>query len=209
MTLASSGIGDAEILLVSQRFSIPEEAIRYLTHSTVDEMTANYTSSETHPNNTTSPTNFEKYSIGTFRIAPYGGDLKERYIDYLTTLDPSILTTSEAEQGIKSHPSYALYKKWSFSGIEAPYISVYETESGVLQSTNRRRTLVAQEIGNEITAWMGPFNKESGLPLKYGDIADALIQSKNILLGNRHIKALSFIDESDPKKSGKIIIKAN
>lgn len=128
---------------------------------------------EWYPSNKTdAPAEFKKYPIGTAQLDRYGA-IENRYINFLREFDASELTTAEAEDGIKQHHTYQKYVQWAKEGKEPPYIFVAQTDSGKLQSTNRRRVLAAQEAGTKIKGWFGPMNKETGLPLKYGDIIRA------------------------------------
>ena len=159
---------------VAERFEIPTQAVFDIaTHSPSDLISRWQDDLQATPNQMGAPKSFRRHALGSARVAEYGGPLNERYVDFLEKFNARDLTTMEAEQGIKSHPTYQTYLDWAKRGIEPPYISVYETDSGTLQSTNRRRTLVAQELGSTITGWLGKLNQETGQPLKYGDVVDA------------------------------------
>lgn len=120
------------------------------------------------------PKTFKRYPLGSAMVDEYGGDFAGRYVSYLREFEPSTLATSEAEERIKSHPTYAMYVKWSGDGIDPPYVAVNEGENGKLISTNRRRTLAAQETGRIIQGWFSPLNKVTGLPLKVADVHAAI-----------------------------------
>lgn len=159
---------------VAARFNMPSRAVEEIAMLDPKVLVQRYLDEESTPSNTTTPSDAKTWPPGSVRVAPYGGDLDNRYIDYVRVFNPDELVNAEAEQGIKQHPSYALYRQWALEGRQPPYISVYETDKGRLQSTNRRRTLVAQELNRPITGWFGPLNKETGLSLKLGDIKRAL-----------------------------------
>lgn len=123
------------------------------------------------------------YPLKAARISEYGGDLRDRYVEYVRRFNPEELTTSEAEDGIKTRQgsNYPQYLAWAKKGVKPPLISVAETESGALQSSSRRRTLAAQEAGKPISGWFSPINRETTYkdPLKYGDILDAIQDVKD------------------------------
>jgi hypothetical protein len=158
---------------VAERFSIPIEAVADIVSAAPDTLLARSVNSHS-PINGTAPHSFVRYTLGAVRLSEYGGDLANRYVDFLRVFDSAELVNAEAEDGIKRHPSYGRYLDWAKAGIEPPYISVYKTDKGRLQSVNRRRTLVAQELGQPITGWFGAHHAETDLPLKYGDVLDAV-----------------------------------
>lgn len=161
---------------VAARLRLPIEAVRELDTLQPEIMIARSKESYAIPGD--DPAVFPRHAEGSVRMADFGGAVESRYIDFLSVFDPATLTLVEAEQGIKQHPSYARYLAWSEAGHEPPYISVYETDAGTLQSTNRRRTLVAQALGKSIAGWLGLMNKETRLPLKYGDVKAALAEAR-------------------------------
>ena len=121
------------------------------------------------------------YPLNTARIAEYGGTPRERYVEYVRRFAPDELTTSEAEDGIKTRQgsNYPQYLEWAKAGVQPPLISVSETENGNFQSSSRRRTLATQEAGKAINGWFSPINQETRYkyPLKYGDILDAIAET--------------------------------
>lgn len=121
------------------------------------------------------------YPLNTARISEYGGTPRERYVEYVRRFEPDELTTSEAEDGIKTRQgsNYPQYLEWAKAGAQPPLISVSETENGNFQSSSRRRTLAAQEAGVAINGWFSPINQETRYkdPLKYGDILDAIAET--------------------------------
>lgn len=78
----------------------------------------------------------------------------EAAIAYYDVIDSKLLISSELEQDIKNHPSYKDYVMLSRFGSEPPPIGVTRTVNGELVSRNRRRTLVAKELGKSIGAWV-------------------------------------------------------
>ncbi len=127
------------------------------------------------------PKTFKRYPLGSAMVDEYGGDFAGRYVSYLREFEPLTLATSEAEDRIKSHPSYAMYVKWSGDGIDPPYVAVNEGENGKLICTNRRRTLAAQETGRIIQGWFSPLNKVTGLPLKVADVHAAIAAAQEAI----------------------------
>jgi len=168
---------------VASRFGLTDHEVVDAINSSVDQLTSR---DELIRNNITdAPAKFNRYKIGSAQIETFGGDIKNRYINFLREFDPNDLVLSESEEGIKKHPTYQQYVKWAKDGIEPPYIFVAQTESGKLQATNRRRTLAAREAGRKIKGWYGPFNQETGNPLKYGDILDAAGENRYSRPGGR------------------------
>jgi len=158
---------------VAARFGIPAKAVREVAELSVDQLRARYKEQD-HTNNGQAPEPFVRHELGAASL-PDWGDPQNAYLEYLREMDPKALKLSEGANGIRQHPTYERYKAWAASGSEAPYISVGETEKGSWVSSNRRRTLVAQDLGQpSIKGWFGPHNKETGLPLKYGDVMRAL-----------------------------------
>jgi hypothetical protein len=160
--------------MVARKFQVPMQTVfDVATCSSTDLVARSQEEYLAAPNQMQTAKTFPRHPLGSARLAEYGGDISNRYIDFLQEFDAHELVNAEAEQGIKSHPSYLAYRTWAEQGNVPPYISVYETDSGKLQSTNRRRTLVAQELETTITGWFGRMNRETGQPLKYGDLLDA------------------------------------
>lgn len=119
--------------------------------------------------NVMEPKAFPKYPLGTAKILHWQPDVANAYVDFLDEFDSAVLTTAESEDGIRKHPTFARYVEMLREGHEAPYIHVFE-RNGKYVSSNRRRTLAAQETGARIRGWHGVDNAETGLPLKYGDV---------------------------------------
>jgi hypothetical protein len=159
---------------VAERFYLPIEAVLDIAFVSPEILVERSRAAEETPVNGTAPHSCPRHDLGAVRVYPYGGPLSDRYVDYLRVFDARELVNAEAEQDIKTHPTYARYLDWARSGLEPPYIAVYQTDKGRLQSANRRRTLVAQELGKEITGWYGPHNAETDLPLKFGDVMAAI-----------------------------------
>lgn len=172
---------EAAIARVAERFGIPALAVRELACLPAATLIQRTEAAYAIPVNGEVPAAFEEYPLGSVRVADFGGDVDNRYVDYLHEFDAATLLLAEAEQGIKRHPSYARYLTWAREGRRPPYINVFETDRGSLQSSNRRRTLVAQELGQSIQGWFGRTNQETGLPLKYGDLQQALDQARQEL----------------------------
>ena len=158
---------------LAKRFSIPEEAVADILGNDVKELRRrdDYYS----PSNTLEPTtDFEKFPLNSAKIGSYG-DPENSYVEVLGKFKPKDVLTAEAEDGIKTrNPSYPLYVEWAKKGSEPPPINISINGDGTIVSSNRRRVLAAQDAGVEsIKGWYSPFNKETGLPLKYGDVLRA------------------------------------
>lgn len=108
--------------------------------------------------------------LGSLRISSFGA-IESRYVDVLALVDVASLKLAEPEDQIRKNPSYGAYTAMSLQGFEAPAIQVNESEAGELISTNRRRTMVAKDLGlSRIKAWVSPINPATGDPLKYGEL---------------------------------------
>ena len=183
--LRAAKVVSPEILgAVAERFGVPESVVAELASVAPEILVARYAADNAIIPNRMNPAEFERFPVGTVRIADFGGDFRGRYVEHLREFDPATLVNAEAEDGVKRHETYARYLAWAREGREAPYVSVYETDSGTLQSVNRRRTLVAQEIGKPIKGWFGPMNRETGNSLKYGDVLSA-IQDATLAISRR------------------------
>lgn len=172
---SGGGSGNSLHAAIADRFGISEQAVSDLLSTDVKELRRR--DDYLAPNNTMEPTtDFEQFPVGAAKIGSFG-DPENSYIEEMRTLDPKKIVTSEAEDGIKLRsPSYPKYVEWAKQGIEPPPISVGESSrgNGVIVSSNRRRVLAAQDAGvTSIKAWYSPINKETGNPLKYGDVLKA------------------------------------
>lgn len=167
---------------LAKRFSIPEEAVADILDNDVKELRRR--EDYYAPSNTTEPTtDFEKFPLNSAKIGAYG-DPENSYVEVLGKFKPKDVLTAEAEDGIKTrNPSYPLYVEWAKKGSEPPPINISINGDGTIVSSNRRRVLAAQDAGVEsIKGWYSPFNKETGLPLKYGDVLRA---SKEVTVNNQ------------------------
>ncbi|WP_415913018.1 hypothetical protein [Neptuniibacter sp. QD37_11] len=135
------------------------------------------------PTNSLKPASFPKFDLFDPRMDSFG-NVEDMYVEYLVEIEASDLQITEATQEIESHPTYLRYLEMSEEGHEPPYINITESGTGKLMSPNRRRTLVAQELGKSIKGWLSPLNRETGLPLSYGDV----IQSYELELSKPLIK---------------------
>jgi len=161
---------------VASRFGIPPEAVQDIASTDVKELQRR--DQYTPPNYAgDSPvTDFEDHPLGTARIMSYG-DPDNAYVDFMHEFDPNDLTPTEHEDGVKQRDkSYPKYVEWAKAGHKPPPISAAVSEkTGKYLSMNRRRVLAAQDAGvKSIKGWLGVNNKETGNPLKYGDVMRAL-----------------------------------
>lgn len=162
---------------VAKRFGIPPEAVASILSTPIEELKRR---DEYNPPNHAGDgpiTDFERHPLGTARIASWQTDPHNAYVDFLHEFSPHDLVTSEHEDGVKGRDqSYPKYVEWAKSGHEPPPISTAENtkEGGKVVSANRRRVLAAQDAGSKsIKAWHSVQNKETGNPLKYGDVIQA------------------------------------
>jgi len=156
---------------VSGRFGIPVKAVTDLVCLSVEELRER--DRFIAMSNQMEPADFPQFPLGAAKIGCHHTDVIESYTEFLDVFDSRRLVNSEAEDGIKRHRTYQRYVEMLREGHEPPYIHVFEDEKGTLVSTNRRRTLASQELGRRITGWHGVPNRETGNPLKYGDVLSA------------------------------------
>jgi hypothetical protein len=161
---------------VAKRFSIPLRTVRAVMVEPVELLRQRYKEAMRVASSGASPWLGDRHPIGTPMIGDYTAP-EESYLDFMWRFSPrqvAKIVNVEAEDGIKRHPTYERYISWRRMGAKPPPAHVYETSRGVWQCSSRRRLLVAQELGVSLEAWVGRHNKETGNPLKYGDIINAL-----------------------------------
>lgn len=171
----AEALDHSAVTAIASRFGLPRTALVELLTLTVAQLRGR--DRYCAMNNEMSPAHFPRLAVSSAKIASFNTDVRESYVDYLDVFDARRLRLSEAEAGIKRHPTYRRYVEMRREGHEPPYIDVYEAEDGALVTSNRRRTLVSQELGLPITGWRGVLNRETGLPLKYGDVLNAYAES--------------------------------
>lgn len=163
----------ASVAEVAKRFGLTEQAVKELLEMPTDVLVAREVARGKVPSNETgSPAPAVNLPLGSASVDPWG-ELGERYVNELREMDAALLRVTEPEDGIRAHETYRTYLAWARAGHIAPPVSVAETANGFFNSCNRRRTLVAQELGQTVLAWFSPHNPETGLPLKYGDVLRA------------------------------------
>jgi hypothetical protein len=160
------------IQATADRFGLTLEEVSDIVGTPVDELRRR--DEYIAPSNTKGPTqDFERHAIGTAKINLYG-DPMNAYVHVLREFDPKTLVPTEAESGIKQTPIYQGYAEWARQGKEPPPIQVFDGRGGKFNTSDRRRTLAAQEAGRKsIKGWYSPDNKETGNPLKLGDVIAA------------------------------------
>jgi len=171
---------------IGRRFGIPAKAVHDVLSTHPDELARRdkYSAPSSDRDNAVGPTlDYEKHPLGTAKIDSSRhatGETDNAYVDYLREFDPQTLKTSEHEDGIGKSGSVAKYVEWAKAGHQAPPISVFDSSNGNGDhvSTNRRRVLAAREAGTKLTGWHGVNNKETGLPLRYGDLKKAAAELK-------------------------------
>lgn len=168
---------------VAQRFSLPAEVVANAFNDTPTQMgdRDRYFA----PVNGEEPeTNFPRHPRYTVRIQHWHPEPEQAYIDYIDLVDPMEVTPSEPECGIRLHPTFQHYVAWYKAGHLPPYPAVFEQVydgKRKLLGANRRRILTAREAGiRELPVWLGRWNRETGLPLKYGDILAAANQATTL-----------------------------
>lgn len=188
---------------VGKRFGIPPEAVKSLMESGVPELRRR--DQWLAESNGTSPqTGFETFPHGTARINQFG-DPNESYVDYMTEFSPHEIEPTEPEDGIKKSQTYKDYVQWAKAGHQPPPVSVFSSNNGngKLLTSSRRRTLAAREAGVEkIPAWHGPYNPETGNPLKYGDVMKAVneFHSQQFSRTLGEITPVEFSTAAPPRK---------
>jgi hypothetical protein len=101
------------------------------------------------------------------RFSPFSWAHCESFIYAVTAQKTTNLSTAE-------HHTYERYISWRRMGVKPPPAHVCETARGSWNCSSRRRLLVAKKLGVSLEAWVSRHNKETDLPLKYGDVIQAL-----------------------------------
>lgn len=162
---------------VSRRFGIPLRTVRAVALEPVELLRQRYKAAMRVASSGASPWLGERWPIGTPMIGDYHPEPEESYLDFIWRFSPREvmqIRNTEAEQGIKRHPTYERYISWRRLGVKPPPAHVYETAKGSWNCSSRRRLLVAQELGVSLEAWVSRHNRETDLPLNYGDVLRAL-----------------------------------
>jgi hypothetical protein len=188
---------------VAKRFGIPPHAVKSLMESGVPELRRR--DEWLAESNGASPqTGFETFPHGTARINQFG-DPNESYVDYMTEFSPHDIEPTEPEDGIKKSQTYKDYVQWAKAGHQPPPVSVFSSNNGngKLLTSSRRRTLAAREAGvAKIPAWHGPYNPETGNPLKYGDVMKAVneFHSQQFSRTLNEVTPIEFSVAAPPRK---------
>lgn len=132
-----------------------------------------------------SPADFARYEMGAAKIGAFNTHPSESYVEYLAEFDSSSLLLAECVGHIKSHVTYPRYLEMRKQGFEPPYVLVCGNEKGQLISSNRRRTLVAQELKLPLNGWYSPHNHDTGLPLKYRDVLAEYVRALTPVINGR------------------------
>ncbi len=170
----------APVAAVANRFGLPEAAVNALL--TEQPSALRNRDRYLEPSGSMEPdTACPRFALGTPRIQSGINDELDCYVDFLSEFPARDLVTSEPEAGIRMHPTYSRYVEMLAQGHQPPYINVYEhvqdDGSSKLVAGGRRRTLAAQELDRNIVGWFGRANRETNLPLKYGDVLDAYLDA--------------------------------
>lgn len=115
-----------------------------------------------------------RYPLHSAAVMMKVSDFGQSYLSYLVKVPSKSVTPTESEADIRRHPSFARYTRWLEQGSEPPYLTLFENERiGTphrYTTTNRRRCLVARDLGRPITGWLSPICPDTGLPLKLNDV---------------------------------------
>ncbi|MFP3637568.1 hypothetical protein [Paraburkholderia sp. SIMBA_054] len=177
----SSRGDDIIVSAVAKRFGIPLAAVRDLVSLEIEQLRDRDREGDRIPPNQMVPAEFQRHELGAAKIASFNSEVEESYVSFLDEFDSALLVTAEHEAGIRRHPTFQKYVEMSRAGHEPPYIYVTSGDrEGVYVSTNRRRTLTAQELGKRIRGWHSVINAETNLPLKYGDVIRAYQAEKTV-----------------------------
>jgi hypothetical protein len=169
---------DAAFSTVADRFGLTADEVRDLVSTPVVDLKErdHYEA----PSSTEMPTtDAPALPLGSAKIGRYGQP-ENAYVEVLREFNPKDLINTEHEQDIRRHPTFDRYVGWYRQGLVPPPLFVAESDKvpGRLLTTNRRRALAAQEAGvAAVPAWYSPHNKETGLPLKYGDVMRAYAEA--------------------------------
>lgn len=119
---------------------------------------------------------FPRFPLGTVSIQSFVGNPEDAYVQILTSMPASEVHPTEPEGDIRNSETYKAYLRMRSEGHEPPYITLFEVESRscfasrIYTTSNRRRTLVAQELGLDVTGWRQPLMQDTGLPMKLADV---------------------------------------
>lgn len=162
------------VRIIAQRFGLPPEAAKDIVSTPVAELKQR--DAYMAPSNGEEPvTDAPRLPMGSAKIGMYG-DPMNSYVEFLTLMDPNQIVPTEHEQDIRRHPTFDRYVSWYKAGHVPPPVFVAQSDKGDGRwfTTNRRRTLAARDAGiKQIPAWVSMHNKETNLPLKYGDVMRA------------------------------------
>lgn len=165
------------VAFVAARFRIPELAVREVATLPLEALRER--DRYLPPSGSLSPAlDAPRYPLGSAQAMLHSDD---PYLQFLAEVDPNQVHPNEAEENIRLSTAFKAYVHWAREGIEPPYITVFEVDSGKLVTPNRRRTLAAREAGRSMHAWLGRVNRETGLPLKHRDVVQAIEEAKMVL----------------------------
>lgn len=132
-------------------------------------------------NKTDAPPEYPSFPLGSLKISEVPeNDPEDSYLYVLRVIPVKDIIPTEPEGFIRQHPTFLRYVEWYRQGHRPPYPCVFEAAYRVglpYLSDNRRRILAAKEAGiDNLTCWFGPMNRETKLPLKYGDVLSVMRQ---------------------------------
>lgn len=161
--------------IIAHHFNLPEQVVENVLSSPIRDMQER--DRYLAPSNGEQPeVRYPLYQRYTPKLQYWQQDSREAYVDYIDLVDPCEVVPSEPEDRIRLHPTFARYVGWYKAGFLPPYPAVFEQVydgERKLIGANRRRILAAREADvTSLPVWLGRWNHETGLPLKYGDILD-------------------------------------
>lgn len=157
--VGQEGLSPAAVDRTADTLELPAYSVRELLTTPIDTLHTRSRQAEQNELSNDLP-------LGTPLVNPHGDEIR-----FLKRFTATELKLAEHEEQIKKHPSYQNYLELAKNSVKPPYIWVNQTWTRKQDiSLNRRRTLVAQELGQEIDGWYSPISKRTGLAVKLSDV---------------------------------------
>lgn len=157
--VGQEGLSPAAVEKTADTLELPAYSVRELLTTSLETLHTRSLEAEQNELSNDCP-------LGTPLVSPCGDEIR-----YLKRFAAADLKLAEHEEQIKKHSSYQNYVELAKNSVKPPYIWVNQTWTRKQDvSLNRRRTLVAQELGQEIDGWYSPISKRTGLSVKLSDV---------------------------------------
>lgn len=186
----------------SQLLGLPELAVSQLLGldgTTIDALRAR--DCYQAPSNSLSPDrDCPRFPLGSASIQSIVGNADDAYVQILTRIPAERVVPTEPEDGIRNSEAYKAYVQMLVDGYEQPYITIFEVDSYTsfgsrrYTTTNRRRTLAAQQLDMEVTGWLQPLMSDTGLPMKLADVKSAYNRVVRLLAADSRSAAVPALE---------------